>query len=74
MDSKKFPDDYTSEELASIEEAALKSVANMGSPEFDRIVDSGDGRTLLMKGRRLSMIIDMPFEQLTAYIRHNYIR
>lgn len=71
---KKFPEDYTAEELATIEDAALKSVANMGSPTFDRIVDSGDGRTLLLDGKRLSMIIDMPFEQLTAYIRHNYIR
>lgn len=71
---KKFPEDYTPEELAAVEDAALKSIANMGTPEFDRIVDSGDGRTLLLDGKRLSMIIDMPFEQLTAYIRCNYIR
>lgn len=71
---KKFPDDYTELELARIEKAAADMIANMGQPEFDRIVDSGDGRTLLLDGKRLSMIIDMPFDQLTAYIRCNYIR
>jgi hypothetical protein len=59
--NKKFPDDYTPEELASIEDAALESIADMGSPEFDRIVDSGDGRTMLMMGNRLTMLIDMPY-------------
>ncbi len=57
----------------TIEEAALEAAANMGAPEFDRIVADGD-RTLLMQGDRVTMIIDMPFEQLTAYIRHHYVR
>ncbi len=56
-----------------IEDAALKSVANMGAPEFDTIKASGE-KTLLLKDGLVVMIIDAPFDYITAYIKHNFVK
>lgn len=59
-------------DTAALEEAAIRSAANMGAPKFDRIESSpGGGQTYFYDGDRLAMIIDMPYEQFKEAMSKN---